>query len=82
MSSSSNIKGFAVRFLQASVRAGAKAGELLGPHVFEGAVPMRQHIDFPAAMEYAVGQGWVEKTGSDQYYLTKAGETAGTFISK
>ena len=64
----------AMRFLWASILAGARPGDMLGPHLFEGPVPMPGQIaDFPAGMNYAAQQGWIEKLPDNQYRLTDEG---------
>jgi hypothetical protein len=66
------IRELAIQFIRPLVFFGAKPGDLLelGPLRF----PVRKH--FPAAMEYAVEQGWVTKSNAEQYHLTDAGFAA------
>jgi hypothetical protein len=70
-------KDIAIRFLKASVEGGAKPGDILGPHLFRGPVHLPGVMaDFPAAMDYAAQERWVEKLAGDQYCLTSAGHIA------
>ena len=74
MTSVSIAKEIAVRFVQASVQAGAHPGDILGPNFWPGDVHMPGlHADFDAGKEYAAHQGWVDKLPGDQYRLTDAG---------
>jgi hypothetical protein len=60
--------------LRALVQGGAKPGATLEPRLLQGPVHMPGRIaDFPAAMNYAARQGWVEKLPNQQYRLTKRG---------
>jgi hypothetical protein len=77
MVSESTYREMAIRFLRGSVDGGAKSGDMLGPHLFKGPIPMPGVLaDFPPAMDFAALQGWVEKLGPDQYRLTDAGFAA------
>jgi hypothetical protein len=69
----------ALSYLEAFVKGGTRPGDLISPSLFKGPV----HISvlmadgaIPDAMDYAAGQGWVEKLGPDQYRLTNAGFVA------
>lgn len=72
-------KEVAIRILRAFVQSGALPGDDLGPHFWPGKVQMPGEIaDFPAAVNYAVQQGWAERSPGDQYpRLTDAGFAEG-----
>ena len=71
-----NMRDTAICYLEAFVNGGTKPGDLISPSLFKG--PVRMPIlmaegAIPSAMDYAAAQGWVEKSGPDQYRLTDAG---------
>jgi hypothetical protein len=77
MTSTTIAKDSATRFLRASVQGGARPGNIIGPEFLQGVVHFPGLIsDFPAGMDYAAEQGWVEKLPGNQFRLTAAGFAA------
>lgn len=71
---SMTIKVIGIRFLRASVRGGAHAGDMLGPRLWPGTVNMPGTLaDLARALDYAADQGWTEKLAGDQCRLTDTG---------
>jgi hypothetical protein len=74
MTFSATVKVVAIRFLRASIQAGANVGDILGPHLWPGKVHMPGRLaDWPAGLDYAVKLGWIERLPGDQYRLTEPG---------
>jgi hypothetical protein len=77
MTSITIAKDIATRFLGASVQGGARPGNIIGPEFLQGMVRLPGLMaDFPAGMDYAAEQGWVEKLSDNQFRLTDAGFAA------
>lgn len=77
MASTPVLRDIALRFLRASVDGGAHAGDMLGPNRFKGPVRLPGLMaDIPAALDYAAGQGWLERLPDSQYRLTSVGFAA------